>query len=152
MTAGAVRVESKDLRRFAAAMRDADRSLKRRVEGRLRSVAKPIGREVRAKGAAQMPRRGGLRGTLQRATVRTSVSWSKDAAVQIEIRADGASIPHEDTGVITHPVFGNRGVWVRQQVPARAWSRALEAQQSKLRVAVGREIDDIVRDVARKSH
>lgn len=153
MSAGAFRVESKDLRRFSAAMVGADVGLRRRVQSRLRKVAAPIGREVRSKGAAGMPRRGGLRNTLQRAAVRTSVvGWSIDPTVQVELTADGASIPNADRGVIVHPVFGNRGVWVRQNVPAGSWTKALRSQESKMRDALGREINAVVRDVARKSN
>lgn len=148
---GPVRIESPDAARFAAALAGASRTLKRRMTARLQSVATPIGREVRDLGAAPMPRRGGLQRRLRSARVSSRVVWAKDAAVEIHLTAAGANIPLENTGVVSHPVFGRRDR-VRQPVPAGTWSRALDAQRARLEAAVHKEVEAIVDDVARKSN
>lgn len=133
-----ISVESRDLRRFTAAMQGAEKEVKRDLNKRIRTVAEPIAREVR-NAALQLPtgtdgkrqrlskkrleagQRMGLRAGLAAATEIRQRSNARNPGVRIVVsrsqfaRQTGkaASLPRYVEGLRRkpwrHPVFAREG-------------------------------------------
>lgn len=142
-----------DLDRIAAALRQAaDRELQKKVSGAMRGPARVLGRVVLDEGSQEMPSRGGLAARI-RELGRVGVSNSlrgRVASVNVILKNKGVNLKALDVGVLRHPVFGNRGWWVQQQVPGGAFSRAFDREAGSVRDEVTKAAQDVLTDVARK--
>ena len=141
-----------DLDRIAAALKQAaDTDLNKQVSAAMRKVARPLGAKVIEEGSQDMPQRGGLAARI-RELGRVGVSNSlrgRVTSVNVILKHRGVNLRSLDAGVLRHPVFGNRGVWVQQQVPGGAFSRAFEREAPKVRGEVTRAAQDVLEDVAK---
>lgn len=149
-----IRIEgTDDLQRVADALKEAgDKDLQKRVSAAIRTEAKPLGLRVLHRGAEKMPQRGGLADRVA-GMGRVGVSSAlrgRVASVQVILRNKGVDLKAMDAGVLRHPVFGNRQAWVRQSVPARAFSDAFDAEAAQVQQAVNKAAQDTLDDVARK--
>ena len=153
-----VRVEgTDDLQRVADALKDAgEKDLVKAVSGALRGEAKPLGERVLRRGAGEMPARGGLRARVE-GLGKVGVSSSlrgRIASDSVILRNKGVDLKAMDAGFVRHPVFarGDRDrVWVRQSVPAGAFSKAFEAEAREVQQAAVKAAQGVLDDVARKA-
>lgn len=130
----------------------ADRGVTNRVRAAIRAETKPAGLRILRKGAEEMPRGGGFaaRVATQGRVGLQSALVAKNLHITMTLSNKGANMKALEAGVLRHPVFGNRGVWVRQSVPAGAFRRAFEAEAPALRDAALRGAQQALDDVARK--
>jgi hypothetical protein len=152
-----------DLKRLGKALRQAGdgKALRKELTGGMRGVLRPLVPRVRAaylagpsKGARRRRPGPGLRSLLA-GSVRVEVRLTgKQAGARI--RADGRRLPSGMKALPRywegtnrrgwrHPVFGNREVWTAQP-PHPAFNAAVRPAEAAAR----REVDRIVREVARK--
>lgn len=151
----AVRVEGNDdLQRVADALKAAaDRDLQKRISAAMRDIAKPLGQDVLEEGAAELPSRGGLSAYVA-SKGRIGVSNSlrgRTASVTLALRNRGVRFAAMDRGLLRHPVFGNRSVWVGQSLPAGMFSKAFEKRADEVRPRLVKAAQDALNDVARKA-
>jgi hypothetical protein len=135
---------------LAHALRDAgDKVLRLAVYKTLRETAKPIGAEVLRKGAEKMPQRGGLAARVAQGNVTAgSALTGKYPKVELRLRTrDSYSLRQLDRGVLRHPVFGNRQVWVRQSVPEHAFSDAFQEFAPELRRLALKNAEQVLQEI-----
>ena len=153
-----VRIEgTDDLQKVADALKDAaDKDLQKQVSAALRTEAKPLGAKALARGAEQMPHRGGLAervAGMGRVGV-SSALRGRIASVSVILRNKGVDLKSMDAGVLRHPVYARAGqprTWVRQSVPAGAFRRAFDAEADDARKAATKATQNVLDDVARKA-
>lgn len=109
---------------------DGGKLVEREFKKALRRGVKPA--QNKAKQAARRiyssgKRHSGLRAKISRAT-QTQVRLTRDPTIRIRVKrsmlGDAENIPQRINreGVVRHPVFGDRDVWVDQQFPgSRGW-------------------------------
>ncbi|HJR90329.1 MAG TPA: hypothetical protein VJ782_09260 [Aeromicrobium sp.] len=150
-----IRADSDDLQRISRALKEAgDKGLQKRVSAAMRQEAKPLGERVLRAGAGKMPRRGGLSSRISsRGKVLISNSLGgKSASVTLRLKtSDGYDLRGLDRGQLRHPVYGHRKTWVRQSVPANAFTEAFEAEAPRFRQSILKAAQDTLNDVARKA-
>lgn len=107
--------------------------LKRDMLRGLRAAAKPLPEVARASALETLPKKGGLNEVVasQKFAVRTRTSGRNPG-----VRVVGVSKEHlraMDAGRLSHPVFGNRNVWVKQKIKPGWWTVPLTAQAPAVR-------------------
>lgn len=107
-----------DLARLSSALRAAGeqgKGLRRELTSGLTRETKETRAEMRAAILPGLPKRGGLAADVLRSTRFTSsVSTGRDPAVRIRARGKRSIRRMNDYGVVRHPIFGKRDVWVSQ--------------------------------------
>ena len=119
---------AEDWRELSKAMRECDPPLRRAIRRGLRNAVKPLAMDMRAGGAAAMPKRGGLSAKIARAGFSTRTMGGLGAGSRIEMGMrvkDGYDLKAMDSGVLRHPVF-DTGAWVSQSVPAKGFTNAFD--------------------------
>lgn len=141
-----------EFRKIAGRLRAAgDRDLNKATSGAIRKVAKPIGQRVLKAGAESMPKKGGLAGKIGAGKVGIRVATGRTPAVSILLKASGYDLNPLDRGDLRHLVFGRKGSWVHQRVPAGKFTEAFakeapEAQRAVLEAA-NQTLDDVARGI-----
>jgi hypothetical protein len=145
-----------DLERLAAALKEAsDRDLTNRVRKSMRDIAKPVGVRTLAGGAERMPRRGGMASRVRdRGKVGvTSAIASRTVHVTLTLNNQGANLKALDAGILRHPVWARADQprrWVRQSVPAKAFTAAFDVQAPVVRGQVLGAMQATLNEAARK--
>lgn len=150
------RADGRDFKRAAAALKGlGDKDVRKAVAKGFREVAKPVGQSMVRAGAGAMPKRGGFAAQVARSSVTVGtaiVGMNPRVDIRLRNRA-GYSLRPLDRGQLRHPVFARAGrprVWVRQSVPAGAFTREFEAQAPVVRRRVLGLLEQAVNDAARK--
>jgi hypothetical protein len=163
-----LQVQTAGYREAAAGLRAlADKGVTNAVRRGLRSVAKPLGQDMIAGGAAQMPHRGGLSDRVAQSKVSLRIGMTGgNPSVEIQLaQRQGYQLGDMDKGKLRHPVFERhhspRSVmhkgrrrrvmgprmpvrWVGQTVPAKAFTTPFEQGAPKVRAALVREVQSAV--------
>lgn len=146
--ADGVKVQADDYRRLNAAIKALDdRKLARIYRKRLREAAGPLGRLVLEKGAAQMPRRGGLAARLMASPVGVSQrSTGIDLWLGSKRKSQVSAINRR--GAVRHPVYGHRDrKWAETKVPEAAFTKALEELGPEATKRLSVVLDDIMKEL-----
>lgn len=141
---------------LAHAMREGEKDTKRRLRKAIRDVAKPLGQETIAAGAAAMPHRGGLSARVAAAKPGISnLLGSANPRVAIRLtNKQRDSLKAMDQGLLRHPVFardGRKRAWVSQHVPADAFSDAFQAGAPRVRAAALEAATEVLNQIAREA-
>lgn len=142
-----------DLRQLGDVYRGAEKDIRKAIRDALTAAGKPLATDVVREGSSELPARGGLRARV--AASRGAVSGSftaRGASVSIRI-ADRMkdALGGMDEGLLRHPVFGNQSVYVAQQIPKGAFSRAFDRGAPETRERVARSIQQVLEDIARRA-
>ena len=122
-----------------------DRKLVLGMRRDLRALAKPVGdRIVEAIGDA-MPKRGGLAERVRsQGRVSLLVDLRRGVRIQLANKA-GMYMGAFESGTIRRPVYGNRKVWVSQQVPAGKGAESFAKEADGLATAVADHVTETAR-------
>lgn len=137
----------RNLSRIARDLKETgERGLRNELLRGVRTAARKAIPAVVAAAETKLPKRGGLaeRVATQKWAARSSLSGAV-ASVRI-VGLGMQELKDIDSGVVRHPVWGNRKVWKRQRVVPGFFSDTL----TKKAPAVRREIDGVMRDVKHK--
>lgn len=126
-------VNAADYRKAAAALKDADKTIRLEYSRTIRAIAKPLGQTVLAAGADKLPKRGGLSDRVKGATV--SVSATQTRAVVSLKTAEGYDLRAMNRGRLRHPTYGHKP-WVQQDIEANVFSEAFEERAPAARAAM----------------
>lgn len=120
--------------------------LRRELLKSIRTAAKPLAEAARTSALGTLPKEGGLneRVASSKITSRTSLS-TRSARVRLVSSMGRRRLRDIDRGRLRHPVFGNRDVWVTQQVTPGWWTKPMEDGAPAVRKAIVRTVDDIGR-------
>lgn len=142
---------AEDFIRLSKALKHTGRTgLRKELNKGLKRAAKPLIPKTRAEALRRLPRRGGLAATVAREPQRVQVrSGAETAGVRIVVgkRAGGARAANK--GLIRHPVFGNRDVFVDQPVPPGWFDLPLQHSTPEVRRDLYRVLEDIAEQVVR---
>lgn len=132
------------LARVAKALRQVgDKELQRELYAGLNRATKPLKESARESAEATLPRAGGLGKRVAKSRMATR---RRASGANPGVRITSKSDSRIDRGVLRHPVFGNRDVWVAQQVPSGWFTKPMEAGADVVR----RELVQVINDVADK--
>lgn len=140
-----------DFRKAAARIRDANRrgELISNIRSELQREAKPAVVAARSNAFKVLPRSGGLAALVAQSnfgvSTRTSGRW---AGVFITAKRKGTDLVAVDRGRVRHPVYGNRKVWVTQQVVPNWFTGPMRDHADEMQDAVWRAIDDLIEDIS----
>ena len=126
-------------------------AMRKELNKRLKAEAKPVIEESRAEARRTLPQRGGYALLVARAPQRVQVrTGAKTAGVRVVVARDKSSARRANRGVIRHPVFGNREVWVDQPLGTSGWfDTPAEAALPRMREAAEKAMQSIVDDIVR---
>lgn len=144
---------SSDFYKLSKALKAAGRTqMRKELHKGLQQGAKPLIPLARAEARRVLPHKGGLAEVVARAPMRVQVrTGARTAGVRVVVGRDRSGARRANQGVIRHPVFGNRQVWVNQVVPPDWFDRPMEhgapIVRPELQKAVERVLDQIARGV-----
>lgn len=142
----AVHIDADAYRVVAAKLKQAPKELKRAYGKRLRSMARPVLEEVLQEGAEPLPQGGGLAAHVVNAG-RISVSQA-GSGIRGVLSNKGVTLGRVDaTGIVRHPLYGNRRHWFPTAVEAGTFSRAFERRADELRAEVAKAFDDLAKQL-----
>lgn len=141
-----------EMRHVARLLREASRDMDRQLVQGIRRAAAPIGRQIKAGIPRYMP--SGYAPTLAASTSTTvSVRRARLPGVRVRVRAKGKvdqrDVRSLNRGVLAHPVFGNRGTWVRQRVRAGFVDEPFRELRDKAVAEMAEVIGTVVNGIAR---
>lgn len=117
----------------------------------LGKLGPPAKRAVQAQARATMPKRGGLAETLARAIrmrVKTDTGLTTAGVTLVTTAAGKTQLRHIDAinrGLLRHPVYGRRRVWVTQRVPVGFWDKAMDATSDDAHARARAVLDETAR-------
>lgn len=143
---------ARDLERVARRLKETGRKdLRKDLLAGIRKEGKDTVKDIKASAAAELPHRGGLAELVSRSSygIRTRMSGNS-----IGVRVQGTSrsvksLRALNAGRLRHPVYGNRNVWVEQQVEPGWFDKPIERDADNIRRGVDRVLDDIARRIER---
>lgn len=125
------------LREVAVRLKAADVELWKATRRNLIVAVTPARPAIRSSARANLPRRGGLNEWVAKSSITTSVlTGPRTAGVRLRVRKGGHDLYDLDKGgVVRHPVYGNRNVWVSQQVAPGFASKVVERMRPQIEAA-----------------
>lgn len=135
---------------IAHVLRDmGDKELSRELYRGLNRATTKLKADAREEAGRRLPQRGGLARRVAAARMSTVRRGGSNPGVSI--RAKGmAQLAGMDAGRVRHPVFGNRAVWVVQEVTGGWFSDPMLAGGDDARKAIEQAMDDVAVQVARR--
>lgn len=128
------------------------KALRKELYAGLNRVTKGVREDMKASIGPSLPSRGGLAAlVMAKVSMTTTASTGKNAGVRIRVkgRKGGGDIGRmSKTGVVRHPVYGNRGTWVSQTEGVD--KDFLDEPFMKSKPEVARGIQRVLADIARK--
>lgn len=141
-----------DFYRLSKALKHAGRTqLRKDLNKSLRTSAKPLISKTRQEALRRLPQRGGLAAQVAREPQRIQVrTGSTTAGVRIVVGKNRGGAQQANRGVVRHPVFGNREVFVEQRVTPGWFDDPIKQSAPEIRRDLERALesaaDKIVRD------
>lgn len=124
-----------------------DKELRRDLLRGINRALKPAKAAVKAAALRDLPQGGGLNRVIGTSRIGSRTRTSgRNPAVFLTGKKSGHDLRAIDRGKVRHPVFGNRNVWVLQDVKPGWWSETLAGQVPTIR----REVIDVMDVVARR--
>lgn len=109
-----------DLAKALRSAGDTGKGLKRELYRGLNRATKPLRADARASALAVLPQSGGLAAQVFKSRLSTKILTGRNPAVAIAGKS-GSAAAQTDRGHVKHPVYGNKRVWVTQQVDGAGW-------------------------------
>lgn len=136
--------------KLSKALKDAGRTqMRKELNKRLRTAAKPLIPEARASARETLPKKGGLADLVAHSPMRVQVRTGREAGVRIVVGKDHSGARAANHGEIRHPVFGNRDAWVTQQVPSDWFDRPMRDSAPHIRPELEKAIRSVLEDIMR---
>lgn len=142
----------RDLRRLAERLHQAGSpvGIRREVTKALNKATEPAKDAVAQSALDILPHSGGLAELVASARISTRTTLrGSNPSVRLTGRLSGHDLRAIDRGRLRHPVFGNRGAWVTQNVPPGFWTKPLERNARRTRLEVVFAMRAVARMVTR---
>lgn len=130
------------------------RDLERELSKAITAAVKPLRKALQESARQKLPSRGGLNERVAKSRVTTKKALSgRGSGSGVRVTAGGrkSQLSDMDQGSLRHPVYGNRQVWVRQQVQPGWWTEPTEeigpTVQAEVQKALRRVADKIERGI-----
>ncbi len=136
-----------ELRSLGAALKGADKALRKEIQTALKATVAPLADAVKAEGGSTLPSRGGLAAKVEATRITTKIRMTgRQAGVRI-VGKGKLEIEPLDVGVLRHPLFGNEKFWFQQSVRPGWWSRPIEERADTIRADLAQAIGDALKRV-----
>lgn len=134
----------------ARTLRDlGDKDLSRELFRGLNRASTKLKAAAKAEAGRRLPQRGGLARRVAGAKLSTRRVAGRNPGVKIQAKGM-AQLAGMDAGQVLHPVFGNRDVWVTQDITGGWFSEPMEAGRDEAAAAIDDMLDDLAQQVARR--
>lgn len=142
-----------DFLRLSKALKEAGRGdLRKELTAGLKAAAKPLIAKSRQEAKQRLPHRGGLADRVARAPQRVQVRTAmQTAGVRIVVGKSKSGARAANEGLVRHPVFGNRSVWVTQKVKSGWFDEPMKAGAPEVRPELEAAIERIARKIVREA-
>lgn len=142
-----------DFLKLSKALKHAGRTeLRRELTNGMKRTARPLVAKTRAEALRRLPKKGGLAKQVakepQRVQVRTG---AKTAGVRIVVGKKRGGARGANKGTIRHPVFGNREVWVDQDVTPGWFDDPIRDSAPQVRRDLERAMESVAEQVVREA-
>lgn len=124
-----------------------DKDLSRELFRGLNRATTKLKADARAEAGERLPRRGGLAARVAKAKLSTRRKGGRNPGVTIQAKGM-AQLAGMDAGAVKHPVYGNRDVWVTQQITPGWFSEPMEAGRDEAFDAIEEVLDDLAAQLA----
>lgn len=136
---------------LSKALKHAGRTeLRKELNKAMRDGAKPLIPKARAEAFKRLPQRGGFARQVSKEPARVQTRTGRDPGVRVVVGKKRGGAQAANRGVIRHPVFGNRNVWVNQPVPPGWFDDTMQANAPEIRKALQQGIEDVAAKVIRE--
>ena len=144
---------AEDFLKLSKALKHAGRTeLRKELTSSLKRTAKPLIGKTREEARRRLPQKGGLAKRVAKAPQRIQVrTGAKTAGVRVVVGKSNSGARGANKGVIRHPVFGNRKVWVNQSVPPGWFDDPLRESAPEVRRGLEKAIESIADKVVREA-
>lgn len=143
---------ARDLELVARRLKETGRGdLRKELLAGIRKEGKETVKDIKRSAADVLPHRGGLAALVSRSSfgVRTRLSGG---GVGVRIQGTSRSVKSLralNAGRLRHPVYGNRQVWVEQQVEPGWFDKPVERDADNIRRGIDRVLHDVARRIER---
>lgn len=120
--------EFKALSRRLKEQGEYGKGLKRELNKAIDEAAQRLIEEVHSAEESELPKRGGLAELVAGQRIRVAKTGTGIRLVQAGRTVK--ALKSMDAGNLRHPVYGNRKVWVSQQIKPGWWSKTLSSSKS----------------------
>lgn len=134
------------LGRLSKALREAGRTeLRKEMNAALKQAVTSLIGDTRIEARRRLPKRGGLAKAVADAPQKLQVRTGRDMGVRIVVTdKKKAGAKAANAGLIRHPVFGNRDVWVEQKVTPGWFDDPFTKGAPKITPELKRAMDNVV--------
>lgn len=130
--------------RVSKDLRSASKLIEREVKEGLERAAKKARGGIRASALSTLPKTGGLAAEVAKTQVNVRATVVGNA-IRVSLEANSKfNIAGLDSGSLTHPVYGNRDVWVRQAVSPRWFTEPIEKSEPEFSAEVRKAINRVI--------
>lgn len=134
----------------ARTLRDiGDKDLSRELFKGLNRATTKMKAEAKAEAGKRLPQRGGLARRVAGAKLSTRRRGGRNPGVRIQA-AGMPQLAGMDAGRVLHPVYGNRDVWVPQEITGGWFSEPMEAGKDEAAAAIEDTLEEIAIEAARR--
>lgn len=143
---------AEDLARVAGAVQRVEPKLRKELLAGIRKAVKPSIVEVKAEALSTLPAEGGLNRFVatSKIGVRTRSSGRR-AGIRVVATKGGHDLVGINDGMVRHPVFGNRKVWVSQRVDGGFYSEPLTEGAPRIQKEIKGTMDRILAQIKQES-
>jgi hypothetical protein len=131
-----------DFARLAKALKEGPEDLQREFSKAVSKATAPLKTAARESARQTLPRRGGLADRVARSRFATRRSTGRRAGVRVTVSSPDA-LGQLDRGVVRHPVFGNRNVWVTQSITPGWWTKPTDQVGPEVQRALLAAMDEV---------
>lgn len=136
-----------DLERLARRLKElGDNDLRKEMLRGIRNGTKPLIAAAKDSARDSLPREGGLNEVIARSKFGTRTRTSGRTPGVRVVGTSGHNIQAMDEGRLRHPVYGNRDVWVTQQITPGWFTKPMEDGADDVR----RELVNVLDGIARR--
>jgi hypothetical protein len=142
-----------DFQKAANAIKAAgDGTLRTELTKALRDIAKPFAQFVLLKGAAELPKRGGLSYRVAGASISTNTSSTLRVTMTLTNK-QGYALGAMNRGIIRHPVFNRTNAegkreWVQQSIRSNLWTTPFNQNVPAIRAQLVAAANKVLQKVA----
>lgn len=138
-----------ELRDIGEALKDAPQELRRELFRAINSATKEPRRKALEELVDVLPDSGGASSAIRKDTKMNTRRNLRGRNVGVRITAKSPrTVQRMNQGILRHPVFGNRHIWVNQEIQPGWFTRPMENSSDDVRTALLGALDRIAGQIA----
>lgn len=141
---------AKELEKLGRQLKEAGHGgLRRGLLAAIRKSNKPTIAKIRLSALERLPKRGGLAAEVAASKIGTRTRLT-GGSVGVQIKGTGLrNLRTLNAGKLRKPVFGNREVWVEQDVPEGFYDDPINADKPRIQRSIQQAMHDTAKQITR---